>query len=52
MGPSRSCWNGATSALLPDGEFHECPYKKSLETYLMILITSFEPMFYFHETLN
>ena len=48
MGPSRNCWNG-TIALQPGEitskglEFHVCtinksgPYKKSLETYLMIV---------------
>ena len=42
MGPSSGCWNGTTSALQP--EFHVCTInksghtKKSLETYLMILI--------------
>ena len=48
MGPSRSCWNSTTSALQPE-EFtlkgtrvscvyyqEKCPYKKNLETYLMI----------------
>ena len=50
MGPSRSCWNGTTSALQPEEitskgiEFHVCTInksahtKKSLETYLMILV--------------
>ena len=49
MGPSRSCWNGTTSALQPEEntskglEFHVCAInksahtKKSLETYLIIL---------------
>ena len=50
MGPSRSCWNGTTSALQPEEITSKgtrvscvyyqwkCPYKKSLETYLMILV--------------
>ena len=50
MGHSRSCWNGTTRALQP-GEItskgtrvsrvyyqQKCPYEKSLETYLMILV--------------
>ena len=55
MGPSRSCWNGTTTALHPEeitskgtrvscGYYqYKCPYEKSLETYLMILVlyTSF-----------
>ena len=47
MGPSRSCWNG-TSPLQPEEITSkgtrvscvyyqlECPYEKSMETYLMI----------------
>ena len=50
MGPSRSCWNGTTSALQPEENTSKgtrvscvyyqpkCPYIKSLETYLKILI--------------
>ena len=50
MGPSRSCWNGTTSALQPEEIIlkgprvscvyyqQKCPYEKSLETYLMILV--------------
>ena len=50
MGPSKSCWNGTTIALQPEEITSKgtrvscvyyqlkCPYKKSLETYLMILI--------------
>ena len=50
MGPSRSCWNGTTSALQPEeltlkGTRVSCVLsikvpirKKSLETYLMILV--------------
>ena len=50
MRPSRGCWNGTTSALQPEeltskgirvsGVYYQekCPYKKSLETYLMILV--------------
>ena len=50
MGPSRSCWNGTTSALQPEeitskGTSFMCVLsikvpigKKSLETYLMILV--------------
>ena len=50
MGLSRSCWNGTTSALQPEEITSKgtrvscvyyqwkCPYKKSLETYLMILV--------------
>ena len=43
MGPSRSCWNGTTSALQPEeitskGTRVSCEYEKSLETYLMILV--------------
>ena len=46
-GPSRSCWNGTTSALQPEEITSKgcrvscvcyqlkCPYEKSLETYLM-----------------
>ena len=50
LGPSRSCWDSTTSALQPE-EFTsketrvsyvyyqwKCPYEKSLETYLMILV--------------
>ena len=50
IGPSRSCWKGTTSALQPE-EINskvtrvscayyqkKCPYEKSLETYLMILV--------------
>ena len=49
-GASRSCWNGTTSALQPEEITskgsrvlcvyyqYKCPYKKSLETYLMILV--------------
>ena len=49
MGPSRSCWNGTTSALLPgedtskgtrisciDSISIKVPIRKNLETYLMI----------------
>ena len=43
MGPSRSCWNGTTSALQPEeitskGTRVSCvyPYEKSLETYLIL----------------
>ena len=38
MGPSRSCWNGRTSALQPEEitskgiEFHECTINKSAHT--------------------
>ena len=47
MGPSRSCWNGTTSALQPEEVTSKgtrvlcvysqlkCPYEKSLETYLI-----------------
>ena len=50
MGPSRSSWNGTTSVLQPEEITlkgtrvscvyyqSKCPYEKSLETYLMILI--------------
>ena len=50
MGPSRSCWNGTTSALqlkeIPSKGTRvscvsyqwKCPYEKSVETYLMILV--------------
>ena len=50
MGPSRSCWNGKISALQPEEITSKgtrvscvyyqwkCPYEKSLETYLMILV--------------
>ena len=50
MGRSRSCWNGSTSALQPEEITskgtrvswvyyqYKCPYEKSLETYLMILV--------------
>ena len=50
MRPSWSCWNGKTSALQPEEITSKgtrvscvyyqlkCPYKKSLETYLMILV--------------
>ena len=53
MGPSRRCWNGATSALQPEEipskgtrvscvyYQQKCPYEKSLETYLMILVLIF-----------
>ena len=49
MGPSRSCCNGTTSALQPEGITSKgtrvsCvyyQYEKSLETYLMILICPF-----------
>ena len=49
MRPSRSCWNGTTSALQPEEitlkgtrvscVYYQwkCSYEKSLETYLMIL---------------
>ena len=49
MGPSRSCWNSTTSALQPEeitSKFHVCTInksvhtKKSLETYLMILVNT------------
>ena len=51
MGPLRSCWNGTTSALQPEEitwkgtrvscMYYQwkCPYEKSLETNLMILIS-------------
>ena len=50
MGPFRSCWNGTRSALQPEEitskgtrvscvySQWKCPYEKSLETYLMILV--------------
>ena len=49
MGPSSSCWNGTTSALQPEITSRgtgvscvyyqlKCPYEKSLETYLIILV--------------
>ena len=50
MGPSRSCCNGTTSVLQPEEipskgarvswvyYQYRCPYQKSLETYLMILV--------------
>ena len=50
MGTSRSCWSGTTSALQPEDITskgtrvssvyyqQKCPYEKSLETYLMILV--------------
>ena len=50
MGPSRSFWNGRTSALQPEEVSSKetrvscvyyqwkCPYEKSLETYLMNLV--------------
>ena len=49
MGPSRSCWNGTTSALQPEITSKgtrvscvyyqkKCPCQKSLGTYLMILV--------------
>ena len=50
MGPSRSCWNGTTSALQLEEitlkgtrvscVYYQwkCPFEKSLETYLMILV--------------
>ena len=49
-GASRSCWNRTTSALQPEEITskgtrdscvyyqYKCPYEKSLETYLMILV--------------
>ena len=49
-GPSRSCWNNTTSALQPEEITskgnrvscvyyqQKCPYEKSLETYLIILV--------------
>ena len=48
MGPSRSCWNGTTSALQPEEitskgtwvSWMYYQYEKSLETYLMILVKS------------
>ena len=57
MEPSWSCWNGTTSALqleeITSNETRvscvyyqwKCPYKKSLETYLMILVyaCTYEP---------
>ena len=51
MRPSRSCWSSRTSALLPEEITskgirvlcvyyqYKCPYEKSLETYLMILVS-------------
>ena len=51
MGPFRSCWDGTTSALQPEEITskgtrisyvyyqEKCPYEKSLETYLMILVS-------------
>ena len=50
MGPSRSCCNNTTNALLPEKITskgnrvscvyyqYKCPYEKSLETHLMILV--------------
>ena len=50
MGPSRSCWNGTTSALQPEEITSKgtsvtcvyyqwkCSYKKCLETYSIILV--------------
>ena len=50
MGPSGSCWNGTTSALQPEEITwkgtrvscvyyqYKCPYERSLETYLMIIV--------------
>ena len=41
MGPSRSCWNVATSALQPEEitpKGTRVSYEKRLETYLMILV--------------
>ena len=52
MGPSRNCWNATTSALRPEEITskwtrvlcvyyqQKCLYEKSLETYLMILLSS------------
>ena len=52
MGHSRSCWNG-TSVLHPEDIIskgtrvssvyyqYKCPYEKSLETYLIILVSEF-----------
>ena len=52
IGPSWSCWNGTTSALQPEEITskgsrvscvyyqQKCPYEKSLETYLIILVYS------------
>ena len=54
MGPSRSCWNGTTSALQPEEitskgtRVHVCTInksahtKKSLEAYLMNLVSEEE----------
>ena len=54
IGPSRSCWNSTTSALQPEEITSEgtrvsyvyyqkkCPYEKSLETYLMIVVLYIE----------
>ena len=51
--PSRSCWNGTTSVLRPEEITSKgtrvscvyyqwkCPYEKSLETYLMILVYTY-----------
>ena len=59
MGPSRSCWNG-TSALQPEEITskgtkvpcvyyqQKCPYEKSMETYLMILVSSL--LYYLQQT--
>ena len=53
IGPSRSCWNSTTSALQQEEITSKgtrvscvyyqwkCPYEKSLETYLMILVPFF-----------
>ena len=57
MGPSRSYWNRKTRALQPEEITSrgntvscvyyqwKCPYKKSLETYLMILVPVFVGLF-------
>ena len=64
MGPSGSCWNGTTSALQPEEITSKgtrvscvyyqlkCPYKKSLETYLMSLIYIYIYIYNWHLTVS
>ena len=47
IGPFKSCWNGTTNALQPEGArvscvYHQwkCPYEKSFETYFVLLVYS------------
>ena len=64
MGSSRSCWNGTTSTLQPEEitwkgtrvscVYYQwkCPYEKSLETYLMILLHICEYIIFFYERIH